>query len=195
MTDTNDNLSMPQGDDALPRAHSYKFGTDRTNNTFKMSIQSTKFRLKTATQLKKEKFETAENENHVGLFNQIGQAIISKTKAIRRIIPNQNNTTTTSIVSNKPKKIYPKTPMSKKDETHILSGVKRPFGLIEKQTNIETCEAPTPGKKTKQVNENTSKHPKAKRSLSFGNLYSDFLKNGEKASPNPVASPLTPQPR
>ena len=175
MTDTNDNLSMPQGDDALPRAHSYKFGTDRTNNTFKMSIQSTKFRLKTATQLKKEKFETAVNENHVGLFNQIGQAIISKTKAIRRIIPNQNNTTTTSIVSNKPKKIYPKTPMSKKDETHILSGVKRPFCLIEKQTNIETCVAPTPGEKNKATKCNDFKTTKSQTLFEFWQFILRFL--------------------
>ena len=188
MTDTNDNRSLPQGDDAIPPAHSYKFGTDRTNNTFKLSIQSTKFRLKTATQLKKEKSEIAENENQGSLFNQMSQAIISKTKAIRRLIPHQNDTTTTSISSNKPHKKYPKTPRSKQDETLILSGVKRPFGLIEKQTNIETCAAPTPGKKTKQINETTLKHPKAKRSLSFGNLYSDFFKNGEKASPNAVAS-------
>ena len=144
MTDTNAGRGVLRDEDALSRADSYKFGTDHSQNTFKMSVQSAKFRLKTATQLKKEKSEIPENG---GLLNQIGQAIISKTKAIRRIIPNQNNTTTTSIVSNKPKKIYPKTPISKKDETHILSGVKRPFGLIEKETHIETCVAPTSGKK------------------------------------------------
>ena len=185
MTDTNAGRGVLRDEDALSRADSYKFGTDHSQNTFKMSVQSAKFRLKTATQLKKEKSEIPENG---GLLNQIGQAIISKTKAIRRIIPNQNNTTTTSIVSNKPKKIYPKTPISKKDETHILSGVKRPFGLIEKETHIETCVAPTSGKKTKQVDATTSKQPKAKRSLSFGNLYSDFFKNDEQTTPKVVAS-------
>ena len=128
MTDTNDNLGIPHDDDTRSRAQLYKFGTDRTKNTFKISIQSTKFRLKTATQLRKEKSETTDNENknatqlkkeksetadnqhQSGLFNQISQAIISKTKAIRRIIPNQNEPSTTSIASNKPQKNIPQNP-------------------------------------------------------------------------------------
>ena len=69
-----------------------------------------------------------------------------------------------------------------------MSGVKRPFGLIEKETHIETCVVPTSGKKTKQVDAPTLKQPKTKRSLGFGNLYSDFFKNGEQATPNKDAS-------
>ena len=189
MAGTDNNCVIPKDVGTLPQTQSYKFGTENTKHLFKMSLQSAKFRVKTATQIKKEKSATTEHEASDGILNQIGQAIVSKTKAIRRLIPNKDNLTTTATGSNISNKTYPKTPRSKNNESQILSGVKRPFDLIEEikenQINAENCVAPTPEKKTKQEKVSV-KNPKSKRSLSYGNLYSDFFKSDDKASPNDI---------
>ena len=195
MAGTDNTCVIPKDVGTLPQTQSYAFGTENTKHLFKMSLQSAKFRVKTATQIKKEKSATTEHEASDGILNQIGQAIVSKTKAIRRLIPNKDNLTTTAIRSDTSNKTYPKTPRSKKNESQILSGVKRPYDLIEEikenQINAETCVAPTPEKKTKQEKVSV-KNPKSKRSLSFGNLYSDLFKNDDKASQNDIDNDTPP---